>query len=71
MLFLGIVANPLCIVTEFCAGGSLLKLLESNAEISESYKLKWLNDIASGMVIYFVGFLKNIFFLSFAKFVVC
>jgi len=49
VLFLGIVKNPLCIVTEFCAGGSLLRLLESDAVISDDMKLKWLTDVAAGM----------------------
>jgi len=41
--------EPLCIVMEFAANGSLDVYLKKNPEIDYSTKLKWAREIAAGM----------------------
>jgi len=50
--FLGVCAkdNHLCLVTEFCEGGSLYDLLHSNQPITKESIKKIINGIASGMM---------------------
>jgi len=47
---LGIVTNPLCIVTTFYENGSLLDLINGPAEMSLQLKLKIMKGICGGMV---------------------
>ena len=37
-------------MTEYCEGGSLHALLHSNMEVTDDMKLKWMTDVAAGMV---------------------
>jgi len=41
--------DPLCIVTDFCEGGSLRRYLISDAKIDEDRMYRWVEDIAKGM----------------------
>jgi len=49
VLFLGVVMNPFCIVTEFLEGGDLHTFLKSNYDISIELQLSIIKDIARGM----------------------
>jgi len=53
VLFLGVVKDPknLCIVTEYCFGGSLFKLLhqDTHIEITWKQKIQMAFDTAKGM----------------------
>ncbi len=46
----GFCLNPLCILTEFCSGGSLITILSSKKGISDESKLNWLKEITAGMI---------------------
>jgi serine/threonine protein kinase len=51
VLFRGICLDPLCIITDYCDGGSLLKKLQTTSEdISDDQKLQWVTDIVKGMI---------------------
>eukprot|EP01119_Soliformovum_irregulare_P011622 TRINITY_DN2934_c0_g1_i2.p3 TRINITY_DN2934_c0_g1~~TRINITY_DN2934_c0_g1_i2.p3 ORF type:complete len:268 (+),score=58.22 TRINITY_DN2934_c0_g1_i2:1173-1976(+) len=52
VLLLGITVppGPLCIITEFCAGGSLESVLSSDAPISIEQQKKWCFGIAKGIL---------------------
>ena len=52
VLFLGITLppQPLCMLLEYCAGGSLKSLLDSNRTISDSTMISMALDIARGVV---------------------
>jgi hypothetical protein len=56
VLFRGICIAPLCLITDFCEGGSLYHLLKSNEEINTSSKLKWITEICQGMIHLHHGF---------------
>jgi serine/threonine protein kinase len=56
VLFRGICLDPLCLVTDFCDGGSLHYLLKSKQQISAETKLKWIKDICNGMLHLHYGF---------------
>jgi len=52
VLFIGVTLppiDPLCLVLEFCKGGSLLTFLESDAPIAPEMKIKFAKNIARGM----------------------
>jgi len=49
VLFRGVTLDPLCIVTDFCEGGSLRRYLISDAKIDEDRMYRWVEDIAKGM----------------------
>ena len=48
VLFRGICQEPLCIIVDFCDGGSLLSLLRSDKEIDDKAKMKYVTEIARG-----------------------
>jgi len=60
VLFRGITLppDPPSIVTDFCNGGSFVSLLRSNEPITMHMKVKFMTDIAKGMIHLHVG-LKN------------
>lgn len=51
VLFRGVTLppDPLCIVLEYCKGGSLYHHLKTN-DVSNAQKLQWAKEIARGMV---------------------
>jgi len=49
VLFRGVTLDPLCILTDFCEGGSLRRFLSSPEKIDEEQQFKWIEDIAKGM----------------------
>ena len=49
--------DPLCIVVDYCDGGSLHSYLRTNATISESQMLKFVREIVRG--IYKLKLIKN------------
>jgi len=49
VLFLGIIVNPFCIVTEFLGKGDLWSYLKTNSPMDWKLKLRIINDIALGM----------------------
>ena len=42
--------EPLCVVVEFCSGGSLYTYLRSHDNVPMLTKKKWLRGIAAGMI---------------------
>jgi serine/threonine protein kinase len=56
VLFRGMCLEPLCLITDYCDGGSLYSLLKSNQDIAEETKVKWVNDICNGMLHLHHGF---------------
>jgi len=52
VLFRGITLppDPISIVTDFCDGGSLSDLLEKEKKIDISRKIRWIRNIAKGML---------------------
>jgi len=50
VLFRGTCLEPLCLVTDYCEGGSLVRLLRSNKEITDDEKIMFMRDIARGML---------------------
>jgi len=49
VLFRGVTLDPLCILTDYCEGGSLRRFLSSSEKIDEEQQFKWIEDIAKGM----------------------
>jgi serine/threonine protein kinase len=49
VLFLGVVQDPVCIVTEYMSKGSLDHILKSDIPIGQSLMIKIMKDAASGL----------------------
>jgi serine/threonine protein kinase len=49
-MFRGICEDPLCIIVDFCEGGSLLSILRGEKNIENSEKIRYVTDIAKGGV---------------------
>jgi len=47
--FIGLIAQPFCIITEYMAGGDLITYLEKNKNILMSIKTNWMKMISAGM----------------------
>jgi hypothetical protein len=56
VLFRGICLEPLCLITDYCDGGSMLSILRSNQNITDETKMKWASDICKGMIHLHHGF---------------
>ena len=48
VMFRGICEDPVCIIVDYCDGGSLYSYLHSNVEISDESKLKFVTEIVRG-----------------------
>jgi len=47
--FIGLIAQPFCIITEYMAGGDLITHLEKNKNILISMRTNWMKMISAGM----------------------
>ena len=50
VMFRGVTLDPLCIIVDYCDGGSLHNFLKSNATIDTKLMIKFTTEIARGMV---------------------